>query len=74
MFRYAQKENVDYLLRLRIPRYWGNLYCLNEQMPTPNGVNYLLQFLQYSSNSPIIGIQESKVDVLSYVLCFYLSS
>jgi len=33
-------------------------------MPTPSGVNYLLQFLIVSSNSPIIGIQESKVDVL----------
>ena len=39
-------------------------------MPTPSGVNYLLQFLMISSNSPIIRLQESKVDVLSYVLMF----
>ena len=37
-------------------------------MPTPNGVNYLLQFFTDSSNSPIIRRQESKVDVQSYVL------
>ena len=37
-------------------------------MPTPSGVNYLLQFLNVSSNSPIIRLQESKVDVQSYVL------
>ncbi len=42
-------------------------------MPTPNGVNNLLQFLQFVSNSPIIEQQESKVDVLSYVLLFILS-
>ena len=41
-------------------------------MLTPSGVNYLLQFLQYSYNSPIIGIQESKVEVQSYVLMFVL--
>jgi len=45
-------------------------------MPTPNGVNYLLQFLMISSNSPIIRLQESKVDVQSYVkifvLCFHM--
>ena len=38
----------------------------------PNGVNYLLQFLNASSNSPIIEQQESKVDVQSYVLMFIL--
>ena len=38
-------------------------------MPTPNGVNDLLQFLNASSNSPIIGIQESKVDVHLMSLC-----
>lgn len=37
-------------------------------MPTPNGVNYLLQFLITLSNSPIVERQESKVDVQSYVL------
>ena len=37
-------------------------------MPTPNGVNYLLQSLLLLSNSPIIEQQESKVDVQSYVL------
>ena len=40
-------------------------------MPTPNGVNYLLQFLLLLSNSPIIEQQESKVDVLSYVLLYF---
>ena len=37
-------------------------------MPTPSGVNYLLQFLNASFNSPIIGKQESKVDVLPFFL------
>ena len=37
-------------------------------MPTPSGVNYLLQSLLLFSNSPIIEQQESKVDVQSYVL------
>ena len=37
-------------------------------MPTPNCVNYLLQFLITLSNSPIVERQESKVDVQSYVL------
>ena len=37
-------------------------------MPTPSGVNYLLQSLLLLSNSPIIEQQESKVDVQSYVL------
>ena len=43
-------------------------------MPTPNGVNYLLQFLQYVSNSPIIRRQESKVDVqcLMSFFCRYV--
>ena len=41
-------------------------------MSTLNSVNYLLQFLQYSSNSPIIGIQESKVDVqILYVFSLF---
>ena len=39
-------------------------------MPTPNGVNNLLQSLLLLSNSPIIQIQESKVDVP--VLCPYM--
>ena len=42
-------------------------------MPTPNGVNYLLQSLLLLSNSPIIEQQESKVDVQSYVLIVVLS-
>ena len=37
-------------------------------MPTPNGVNYLLQFLQYFFQFPNCPKQESKVDVQSYVL------
>ena len=37
-------------------------------MPTPNGVNNLLQFLQYVSNSPIIEQQESKSGCPSYML------
>ena len=37
-----------------------------------SGVNNLLQFLQHSSNSPIIGIQESKVDVHLMSLCLLL--
>ena len=41
-------------------------------MLTPNGVNYLLQFLITLSNSPIVERQESKVDVLSYVLMFVM--
>jgi len=41
-------------------------------MPTPNGVNYLLQFLNASSNSPIVGKQESKVDVQSYVILLFI--
>ena len=32
-------------------------------MPTPSGVNYLLQFLIDSVNLPIFRLQESKVDV-----------
>ena len=39
-------------------------------MPTPNGVNYLLQVLLLLSNSPIIEQQELKVDVP--VLCPYM--
>ena len=42
-------------------------------MPTPTGVNYLLQSLLLLSNSPIIEQQESKVDVLSYVLYVILA-
>lgn len=38
----------------------------------PNGVNNLLQFLIDSSNSPIIRMQESKVDVQSYVLLSFI--
>ena len=41
-------------------------------MPTPNGVNNLLQFLMISSNSPIIRLLESKVDVQSYVLLSFI--
>ena len=37
-------------------------------MPTPNGVNYLLQFLIDFFQFPNCPKQESKVDVLSYVL------
>ena len=41
-------------------------------MPTPSGVNYLLQFLMISSNSPIIRYQESKVDVqILYVFSLF---
>ena len=37
-------------------------------MPTPNGVNYLLQFLKHFFQFPNCPKQESKVDVQSYVL------
>ncbi len=41
---------------------------LNEQMPTPFGVNYLLQFLIINPfNSPIVRIQESKSGCSSYM-------
>lgn len=43
-------------------------------MSTPYSVNYLLQFLALSSNSPIIGRQESKVDVQSYMSYFVTMS
>ena len=39
-------------------------------MPTPNGVNYLLQSLLLLSNSPIVEQQESKVDV--HPICPYV--
>ena len=39
-------------------------------MPTPNGVNYLLQFLTNSSNSPII--RDKKQKRTFYVLCPYV--
>ena len=39
------KRNVDYLLRLRSRGIAKHLVILNQQMPTPFGVNYLLSFL-----------------------------
>ena len=49
-----------------------NLLLLKRVNAHANGVNYLLQFLQYSSNSPIIQIQESKSGYSSY-MSFILS-
>ena len=43
-------------------------------MPTPNGVNYLLQSLIVSSNSPIIRLQESKSGYSSYMSFVYFLS
>ena len=42
-------------------------------MPTPNGVNYLLQFLQYSSILPILEYKNQKWTFILYVLYIYLS-
>ena len=42
-------------------------------MPTPNGVNYLLQFLVISSNSPIIRNKNQKWTFSLMSLYLYLS-
>ena len=63
-------KNVDALLRLRILRYWGKPCYLKRVNAHASGVNYLLQFLMISSNSPIVRYQESKVDVPVFCLYF----
>ena len=70
VFECTQKENVDNLLRLRFGGIAKRLYCLNEQMSTPSGVNDLLQFLQYFLKFGEFPKQESKVDVLC-LMSFY---
>ena len=42
-------------------------------MPTPNGVNYLFQFLQFSSNSPIVRNKNLKADIHPISPFLYLS-
>ena len=41
-------------------------------MPTPNGVNYLLSFLQYLSIPQLSEDKNPKVDV--HPICLYMSS
>ena len=49
--------------------YRHNPTYLNEQMPTPNGVNYLLQFLM---TFEILPISENKNQKWTFILCPYV--
>ena len=53
-------------------RYWGKPCILKRVKAYASGVNYLLQFLNASFNSPIVGKQESKVDVPVFLPLFCL--
>ena len=65
-----QKENVDNLHRLRSRGIGKHLMYLNEQMPTPNGVNHLLQFLYIVLK--ILPIFENKNQKWTFILCPYV--
>ena len=71
--KYTKKKNVDKLLRLRIPGIGKHQTILNEQMPTPCGVNYQLSFLIVFRNFADFGIQESKSGCSSYMSFITLS-